>query len=135
MILTQMTGEFAIAIQNHDSFLEDIIPPECEGSKRSYACSMLECADACLLLAEELDLESNVFTASLRGRCVCLQSVVQGDSGKFSNKTIKRFDLIMLAGLRILTNSLFHRIGIMEKSRSHVQYHHWPRSTFGTEYC
>lgn len=43
---------------------------------------MLECADACLLLAEELDLESNVFTASLRGRCVCLQSVVQGDSGK-----------------------------------------------------
>jgi len=78
-------------MQNNDTFLEDIIPPECEGSRRSYACSMLECADACLLLAEELDLESNVFTASLRGRCVCLQSVVQGDSGKLSND-MARFD-------------------------------------------
>jgi hypothetical protein len=42
---------------------------------------MLECADACLLLADELDLEGNVFTASLRSRCVTLQSVVQGDTG------------------------------------------------------
>lgn len=41
---------------------------------------MLDCADACLLLAEELDHERNVFTASLRSRCVCFQSVVQGDS-------------------------------------------------------
>lgn len=42
---------------------------------------MLECADACLMLSEELDPERNVFTASLRCRCVTLQSVVHGDSG------------------------------------------------------
>jgi len=82
-------------MQNNDAFFQDIIPPECEGSRRSYACSMLECADACLLLAEELDLESNVFTASLRGRCVCLQSVVQGDSGELSEKKFDSLDSIV----------------------------------------
>ena len=42
---------------------------------------MLECADACLLLCDELNVSgSNVLAVSLLSRCTNLQSVVTGDS-------------------------------------------------------
>jgi len=52
-------------------------------TKHSFALSMLECADACLIVCEELDPPGNLLYLILFYHCVRLQSCVRGDTSKF----------------------------------------------------
>ena len=67
------------------SVLQEMLGPNFKNKKKNFACSMLECADACLLLCDELDISSNFHIAGLLAHCTTLQSVIMGDSGKPRN--------------------------------------------------
>ena len=79
-----ITGFGVMLRPDNDPLVRDLLPPNAD--KRSYAFSMLECADACLMLCDELDVPSNVLVLALSYKCVLLQSVVEGDTRSVTSR-------------------------------------------------
>lgn len=75
-----MLGFMAATAPYSDPLIAELLPPEYRKMKKNYACSMLECADACVMLCDELDGSSNFQILGLLAHCVTLQSVVMGDT-------------------------------------------------------
>lgn len=78
MLFVLCGGAFILPDTHH--LLLKLIPADM--SKHSFALSMLECADACLILCEELDPPGNLLSLILLYRCCCLQSCVRGDTSE-----------------------------------------------------
>lgn len=97
-------GSLAFMLPDSDPLLAALIPSDM--SKKDYALSMLECADACLILCDELDAQSNMLAVMLFYRCVCLQGLlnVEGDTS---------LDLWKRAGslLSTITGHGLHQLG------------------------
>jgi len=70
----------AFMLPDTHPLLVKLVPAEM--SKHNFALSMLECADACLVLSEKLDPPGNLLGLTLLYRCVFLQSCVRGDTSK-----------------------------------------------------
>lgn len=71
-------GFVALCTPSSDPFLEELVPKGI--SPKKYGVHMLEIADACLLLCDELDVQSNLLSLLLMYKCVCFQAVVGGDT-------------------------------------------------------
>ena len=70
-------GFVALSLPPTDPFLCEILP---QGMLvKDYGASLLEVADACLMLCDELDVQSNLLSLLLMYKCVCYQAVVGGD--------------------------------------------------------
>lgn len=79
-LMMLMFGSLAFMIPENDPQSKELIP---EGmSSKEYAISMLECADACLMICDELNAQSNIIAIMLFYRCCCLQGIVnvEGDT-------------------------------------------------------
>lgn len=67
----------AFFVPPHDPLLSRLVP---EGRTRKAFCiSLLECADACYLVADEL-CPSNLLSITLLSQCINLQSQLTGDT-------------------------------------------------------
>ena len=70
-------GFVAVNLPPTDPFLCEIVP---KGMPiKDYGTSLLEVADACLMLCDELDIQSNLLTLLLLYKCTCYQAVIGGD--------------------------------------------------------
>lgn len=70
-------GFVALSLPSTDPFLCEILP---RGMLvKDYGVSLLEVADACLMLCDELDVQSNLLSLLLMYKCTCFQAVVGGD--------------------------------------------------------
>ncbi|KAL9093705.1 MAG: hypothetical protein Q9159_000006 [Coniocarpon cinnabarinum] len=70
-------GFVAMSLPPTDPFLCEILPKGM--SVREYSTSLLEVADACLMLCDELDVQSNLLSLLLLYKCTCYQAVIGGD--------------------------------------------------------
>lgn len=67
-------GSAAFSIPLHEPLYRELVP---EGtSKKSFACTMLECADACCMLSDEVSSHSSLWQVRLLNDIVGLQSVL-----------------------------------------------------------
>lgn len=71
-------GFVAVCLPSTDPLLEELIPEKT--TPKDFGANMLEVADACLALSDELDEQSNLLSLLLMYKCVCFQSVVGGDT-------------------------------------------------------
>lgn len=77
-IVLVITGFDVMLRPENNQLVRDLLPLDTD--KRSNAINMLECADACLMLRDELDVPSNVLVLALSYKCVLLQSSLEGDT-------------------------------------------------------
>ncbi|KAI9725303.1 MAG: hypothetical protein M1828_003318 [Chrysothrix sp. TS-e1954] len=74
-------GATALYAPEGEPLLRELIPEAMDRNKQNFGIQMLECADACLLLCDSLDVQSsNPLSLCLFSKTVCLQSVPGGDA-------------------------------------------------------
>lgn len=77
-IIFVVFGFVALCLPSTDPFLDELIPAGM--TTKQYGVHMLEIADACLMLCDELDVQSNLLSLLLMYKCTCFQAVVGGDT-------------------------------------------------------
>ena len=65
-------GSVAFSVPTHDALCKELVPDGT--SKKAFACTMLECADACCMLSDEVSTQSSLSQVMLLADIVSLQS-------------------------------------------------------------
>lgn len=110
-------GFSAFSVPSSDPLFSTFLPKNM--SRKNYACTMLECADAILAMVEKLSNSGSLFQVWLLIYCIQLQSMVAGDT---SHELWKRTGTLVAAvtglGLHLPANEAESRSALYRELRS-----------------
>lgn len=109
----------AFSLPLHDPLYSELIPAAT--GKKSFACTMLECADACCLLSDEVATQNHLLQVVLLNDIVGLQSMLGGDT---STDLWKRVGALAAAvtglGLHLRPSDAESRSALYRETRSEL---------------